>query len=176
MTSPTDLTQFGQWLAEQQSHLVTELWKEQQQAQDWLVKGLCDVLREQPLWRPSHETTSGLPCRLSKQTPNNDVEAFLHSFEVTALAANWPRSRWVTILGPYLTGLAQVLLKTLLMQDMSDYEKVKAAILDQYEITLETQRQWFWPLCFKIGDRLKSLITDLREYATRWLKPVTQGE
>lgn len=73
-------------------------------------------------------------------------------------------------------GPTQVLLKTLPIQDVSDYEKVKAALLDRYEITPETQRQRFRALCFKIGDRPKALIAELRKYTTRWLKPVTQGE
>lgn len=82
----------------------------------------------------------------------------------------------MTILGPYLTGLAQVLLKTLLIQDVSNYDKVKVVVLDQYKITPETQRQRFRALCFKIEDRPQTLINELREYATRWLKPLSQGE
>lgn len=57
---------------------------------------------------------------LSKLTPEDDVEAYLYSFEATATAVRWPHSQWVTILGLYLTGPAQ---------EATDYQKVKAAIL-----------------------------------------------
>lgn len=68
MTNPIDLTQFGQWLAEQQSQLVAGLWKEQRQAQEQLVKGLCDAIKEQQPQGPPLGVTSALPYRLSKQT------------------------------------------------------------------------------------------------------------
>lgn len=36
--------------------------------------------------------------------------------------------------------------------------------------------QYFCALWFKMRDRPKTLTTELKEYATRWLKPNTQGE
>lgn len=81
--------------------------------------------------------------------------------------------KWVTILGPYLMESAQVLWKTLPIQDLGDYDHIKAAILDCYEITPKTQWQRFH---YKVGDRPKTLITELRQCAMRWLLPTTQGE
>lgn len=49
-------------------------------------------------------------------------------------------------------------------------------ILDSYELTLETQKQQFWVLQYKVGDRPKTLVTTLQECATRWLLPNTQGK
>lgn len=103
-------------------------------------------------------------------TAEDDIEAFLHYFEATALAARWGKSQWVTILGPYLSGPAQVLLKTMPASEIGNYELVKAAILDRYEVTPETQRQRFRAL------RFKAFITELLECATRWLNSLTQGE
>lgn len=88
----------------------------------------------------------------------------------------WPRPQWVTILGPYLTGLPQVVLKMLPGQDVTDYNWVKAALVDCYETTEETQQQRFRVLRYKNGDRPKALVTGLREYATMWLKLGTLGE
>lgn len=62
--------------------------------------------------------------------------------------------QWVTILGPYLTGPAQIVLKTLPPLELANYDQVKEAILDRYEVTPETHRQRFRALRFKIGDRL----------------------
>lgn len=155
---------------------MTNLWKEQRQAQEQLVKRLCDALREQSPRGLPLGSASALPYRLSKQIVDDDVEAFLRTFEATAQVAGWPQTEWVIILGPYLTGLAQVLLKLLPLQDLNNYDRVKAAILDRYEIMPETQQQHFCALSFKIGDKLKTLVTELREHTTRWLKPATQGE
>lgn len=58
-------------------------------------------------------------------------------------------------------GPAQVLLKTLPIQDLTNYDRVKAAILDRYEMTAETKGQRFRALRYKVGDRPKTLITEL---------------
>lgn len=91
MSSPTDLAQFGQWLAERQEKLVTELWREQRQAQEMLIKGLCDVLKVQPGLGPGRITPNPVQYRLSKLTSKDDIEAFLFAFEATATAAGWRR-------------------------------------------------------------------------------------
>lgn len=83
-----------------------ELWKEQHQAQENMVKGLCEALREQPGTSTAWPTQAAVHYRLSKLM-NDDVEAFLCVFGATDLAAGWPWPQWVTILGPYLTGPAQ---------------------------------------------------------------------
>lgn len=60
---------------------------------------------------------------------------------------------------PYLTGPAEVVLKTLPPQDLNNYDQDKVVILDCYELTPEMQRQRFWVLRYKVGDRQKTLIT-----------------
>lgn len=61
-------------------------------------------------------------------------------------------------------------------QQETDYQRVKAAILDRYEVTEETQRQRFRTLRDKTGNHPNTLVAKLKEYATRWLKPQTPGE
>lgn len=69
----------------------------------------------------------------------DNIEALVHAFKATAMAASWPHAQWVTILGPYLTGPAQIVLKTSPTTDLDDYIRVKVAVLDRYEVTPETQ-------------------------------------
>lgn len=69
-----------------------------------------------------------------------------------------PPGQWVTILGPYMTGSVQVVLRTSPAQEVSDYQRVEAAILDRYEVTEQTQRQRFRGLRYRPGDRPKALI------------------
>lgn len=79
-------------------------------------------------------------------------------------------------MGPYLTGTAQVDLKTMPAQNATNCNRVKAAILDHYEVMEETQRQCFHALCYRLGDRPKAIVAVLKEFTTRWLKPQTPGE
>lgn len=104
MSNPMDLAQFGRWLNERQNQLMADLWREQWKAQEEMVKGLCEDLKERPEGTQGTEHCNPVQFRLSKLMGDDDIEAFLHSFEATTTAASWPRTQWVTILGPYLTG------------------------------------------------------------------------
>lgn len=74
MTSPADLAQFEQWLSHRQDKLVPELWKEQRQAQEALVKGLCDALKEQNVAASSvRGQIPPLQYRLSKLSAEDDI-------------------------------------------------------------------------------------------------------
>lgn len=96
------------------------------------MKELCQTLKETQsralgAFRP--EGTPGTHvCRRSKPTLEADIEAFLYAFEAITTVARWPPAHWVTILGPYLTGPAQVVMKMMPTQDITDYAPVKVAI------------------------------------------------
>lgn len=81
----------GQWLAERQDKLVTDLWKEQRQAQEVLVQGLCNVLREQSSTATGRGSGPSVQFRLSKLMSEDDIEAFLYAFEATVIATGWPK-------------------------------------------------------------------------------------
>lgn len=93
-----------------------------------------------------------------------------------ATAAHWLQDQWAIIFCHYLTCPVQVVLKIIPAEDVSSYEQVKAAILNNYEGTEETQSQLFQGLKYKVRDRPKALIAELQEYSTHWLKPAKPGE
>lgn len=142
-----------------------------------MVRDLCQTLRGYGSTPTGVESgTHPTYFWFSKLTPKDDVEAYLYTFEATATAARWPPTRWVKILGPYLTGPAKIVLKTMPTKEATDCQRVKAAILDRYEVMDETKRQHFRALRYKPGNRPKALVAELKEYAMRWLKPQTPGE
>lgn len=140
------------------------------------MKGLCDALKEPPGRNPEMSYHSPTCFRLGNLTREDDVETSFHTFKATAVAAGWSRPQWVTILWPYLTGSAQIVLKALPTQDLNNYDHIKTSILDQYEVTHDTQRQKFRVLRFKVGDRPKTLGMELQEYATQLFRPETPGK
>lgn len=172
--NPMDMTQFGQWLTDQQEKRVKALWQKQCQAQENLVKDLCQSLKEtQPsVWRHRGRLRSSLlPPKL---TPQDDIGAYLYAFKITATMARWPAMQW--ILGLYLTSPAQVVLKNMPSQEIANYQRVEVVILDHYEVTEKTQRQRFWGLQYKPGDCPRAMRAELKEYATCWLRYQTPGE
>lgn len=50
----------------------------------------------------------------------------------------WPECQWSAVLIPCLIGLAQQAMDTLPMQDLTDYKKVRVAILQMLKLSSET--------------------------------------
>lgn len=158
MTAPVDLGQFGQWLIAHQDWVFTDLVREQQRPQEDLLKTLCQHLKwaaPVPTEAVSTASRGARPSysHLTKLTAEDDIEAFLFAFEKTAVMAAWPRSQWVPIQGPYLTGPAQVVLHMMPTSNALNYDQVKDAILDRYEILKKTYRARFQTLCYKARDQ-----------------------
>ena len=68
---------------------------------------------------------------LTKQTSEDDVEAFLEVFERTAEREGWTEDWWAHILAPFLTGDAQRAYQDLGAREAADYTTLKEAILAQ---------------------------------------------
>ncbi|XP_050812657.1 paternally-expressed gene 3 protein-like [Gopherus flavomarginatus] len=103
--------------------------------------------------------------------PEDDIEAYLATFEQVADACQWPRGEWTTRLEPYLTGKAQLAYGSLDITETSDYGKVKATILRRYGISPETQRRRFRGFRYQEAEGPQEAYSHLRELCHRWLEP-----
>uniref|UniRef100_A0ABM5FT88 CCHC-type domain-containing protein n=1 Tax=Pogona vitticeps TaxID=103695 RepID=A0ABM5FT88_9SAUR len=112
------------------------------------------------------------PIRMQKMTNTDDPEAYLHTFERVALAAGWPRDQWTLVLIPCLTGLLQEVVDTLSVQEATQYETVKNAILSTLNLTEETYRKRLRELKWKPGTHPRTVAQRMRANAMRWLKPM----
>ena len=70
-----------------------------------------------------------------------DPEDYFKTFEETASHLNWPQDQWVWILRPKLTGKASKVCRNL--ENTTEYQSVKQAILDAFSISIEGYRQNF---------------------------------
>lgn len=68
--------------------------------------------------------------KMTKMTPEDELEAYLHSFERMATMVGWPVNQWTTILIPHLIGPIQLAVDTLPIAEAQDYIKVKKMILN----------------------------------------------
>jgi len=66
--------------------------------------------------------------KLTKLGDNDDIEAFLTTFERAAEAHRVERGTWVAVLAPQLTGKARLAYAAMSDQDAGHYDRVKAAI------------------------------------------------
>ena len=76
--------------------------------------------------------------KVAKLTSEDDIEAYLTTFERLMKAHNVKKDRWTYKLTPHLTGEAQQAYVAMAQADAEDYEKVKAAILRRYGVTAES--------------------------------------
>uniref|UniRef100_A0A8C6KQE2 Gypsy retrotransposon integrase-like protein 1 n=1 Tax=Nothobranchius furzeri TaxID=105023 RepID=A0A8C6KQE2_NOTFU len=109
--------------------------------------------------------------KLQKLSEEDDIEHFLITFERIACACRWPRSDWAFHLIPLLTGKARSAYVHMDVDASMDYDHVKAAILQKYEISSETYRLRFRSLQVEPNESPRELFVKLKELYGRWVRP-----
>ena len=89
--------------------------------------------------------------KVPKLTEEDDIVAYLTTFERLIRAYEVKPERWVFKLASNLVGKAQQAYAGLSTEDASSYEKLKKAILLRYDITEESYRQRFRSMKKKSG-------------------------
>ncbi|KAJ8021628.1 hypothetical protein HOLleu_38887 [Holothuria leucospilota] len=73
----------------------------------------------------------------------DNVEKFFNHFEKLVEQPKWPRDKWPILIQSNFTVKAQEVYSALSIEDSMDYDKVKKAILQAYELVPEAYRQKF---------------------------------
>ena len=102
-------------------------------------------LRNKTTFSESHMTDSSFLKTKSfiPKFSEAEVEEFFLCFERTAQMFEWPRDKWPLFVQTVLTGKAQRAYVALSEEDARDYNQVKKAILQAYELVPEAYRQKF---------------------------------
>uniref|UniRef100_A0A3B3HUH3 CCHC-type domain-containing protein n=1 Tax=Oryzias latipes TaxID=8090 RepID=A0A3B3HUH3_ORYLA len=109
--------------------------------------------------------------RMERLTDEDDIEHFLTTFERIAAACRWQKVDWVFHLIPLLTGKARSAYVHMDVEDSSEYDKVKTAILCKYNVNPETYRQRFRSLDVNLDESPKELYARLKELYVKWIQP-----
>ena len=122
---------------------------------------------------PGHRTTGvggrgpKMPCFDER---SDDMDAFLHRFEIYADCQNWKREQWAVYLSALLKGKALEVYSRLPVRDAQDYEKLKDALLKRFNLTEEGFKQKFKSAKPEIGEAPAQYIARLESYLTRWIE------
>ena len=108
--------------------------------------------------------------KLTKLADNDDIEAYLTTFERLAGGFGIEKERWAYLLAPQLTGKAQQAFAALPTEVSGDYDEVKAAILRRYNITEEAYRQRFRGVARKEGGSYRELGVRAMDLLNRWMQ------
>ena len=82
-------------------------------------------------------------CKLIPKFNESDVHKFFTQFEKVASQLEWEKVKWAIIVQSVFVGKAQVAYSLMNGEDSSDYDKVKEAVLNAYELIPEAYRQKF---------------------------------
>ena len=80
---------------------------------------------------------------LQKLSTEDNIEDFLITYERVAVQQGWPQDVWAVQLAGLLSGKAMAAHTSLAGNESGDYEKVKTAILQRYEVNEETHQRKF---------------------------------
>ena len=72
-----------------------------------------------------------------------EVEKYFLHFEKVAVSMDWPREKWAHLLQSKLTGKARDAYSALTIEEANQYDRVKEAVLQAYELVPEAYRQQF---------------------------------
>ena len=95
---------------------------------------------------PSDKASVFDPARNIRLVPpfqEKEVDKYFAHFEKVADSLSWPKESWVLLLQSVLVGKAQEIYGSLSVEQSSNYEHVKEAILKAYELVPEAYRQKF---------------------------------
>ena len=128
-----------------------------------LVRGLTER-------RPRRVEVGPESLKLTKLSDTDDIEAFLTTFERAVEAHGVERDKRAAILAPQLTGKARLAYAAMSDEDARDYDRVKAAIFQRYDINEETYRRRFRAVQPKENETPVELVIRVRDLAEKWLK------
>ena len=97
------------------------------------VESLLQVAGRTQEARSGHKLGAGSShgdkeAKVSKLSDEDDIEAYLTTFERMMVAYGVPKDRWVFRVAPQLTGKAQQAYAAMAAEDTGDYDQLKAAI------------------------------------------------
>ena len=95
---------------------------------------------------PKDKASAFDPARNIRLVPpfqEKEIDKYFAHFEKVADSLNWPKESWVLLLQSVLVGKAQEIYGSLSVEQSSNYEHIKEAILKAYELVPEAYRQKF---------------------------------
>jgi len=108
--------------------------------------------------------------KLTRLTESDDIEAFLMTFERAVEAHGVDRDKRAAILAPQLTGKARLAYAEMTDVDARDYDRVKAAIFQRYDINEGTYWRRFHSVKPVENKTPVELAIRVKDLAEKWLK------
>ncbi|XP_064467875.1 uncharacterized protein LOC135378716 [Ornithodoros turicata] len=100
----------------------------------------------------------------------DDLDAYLHRFEIVAEGLRWPKEQWATALSLSLAGEALAVFGRLSPQESNDYENVRDALLETFRYTAEGFREKFRSSTPDKKETAKQFGARLTHFFDKWVE------
>ena len=137
---------------------------------EMLRKLVEDSRRTEETRTPAGRAGKEGEAKLVKLSEQDDIEAYLTTFERVMRAYEIKEERWAVKLAPYLTGKAQLAYAAMRAEDTGSYRCLKDAILRRYDISEETYRRRFREAVKKEEETVSELTVRLNDLLQKWTK------
>ena len=114
--------------------------------------------------------TSGEHLRLTKLSDQDDIEAYLTTFERMMKAYKVEKAKWVYLLAPQLTGKEQQAYAAMAGEDTGDYDSLKGAILKRYNVNDESYRMRFRSVAKRQEESYQEMATRTMDLLRKWTR------
>jgi len=108
-----------------------------------------------------------MPCF---EESKDNMDAFLHRFEIYAGTQGWKKEQWAVYLSALLKGRALEVYSRLPIEDAQDYDTLKDALLKRFNLTEEGFKQKFKTAKSETNEAPAQFITRLKSYLMRWIE------
>ena len=101
---------------------------------------------------------------------NDDMDAFIRRFESYAVSLEWPIAKWALNLSALLHGIALDVYNRQPVNDTSNYDSLKEALLRRFLLTEEGFREKLRTAKPERGESFGQFMTRLEGYFNRWIE------
>ena len=107
-----------------------------------------------------------LPCFVDGK---DGIDSYLSRFETYAESMQWPKERYALCLSALLTGKALEVLSRIPQDLVNDYDHLKTALLEKYQLTSDDFRNKFFSTKQAPNESAPQFMGKLKHYFTRWI-------
>ncbi|KAK7477623.1 hypothetical protein BaRGS_00031101 [Batillaria attramentaria] len=162
-------------LKEQQQQVELRLLEERQREELRLKEVEIQLRRE----TPAHPPPTGISTFKMKlpvfDEAKEDLDTFLGRFERVAKLQKWPEDTWGAQLGGQLVGRAAEVYLELAEEQLSDYQLVKTALREAFQLTGEWYRRQFRQARKQEKETFPQFATRLGRLVDKWLALCGKG-
>ncbi|XP_073763463.1 uncharacterized protein [Danio rerio] len=132
--------------------------------------------RQDRLEQQLHQVAGRIPLpevsahhHITKLSDLDDIDAYLHTFEVIAERECWPKENWARMLAPFLTGEAQRAYFALETPQNEDYKALKKEILARMGLSTISAAQQFSQWSYDEKQPVRTQAAQLSRLGRLWL-------